>query len=69
MGDTHHRSLVKTITWRIIGSTSAATIAYIVTGSVTVSGTIGAVHLVVNTLLYWVHERAWARITWGRENP
>ena len=65
LSESHGRSLAKTITWRITGSTSAVIIAYIITGSVAISGTIGIVHLVVNTLLYWLHERVWARIRWG----
>lgn len=63
--ETHGRSLVKTVTWRITGSTSAMIIAYIVTGSVTVSSTIGVTHLIINTLLYWIHERVWSRVRWG----
>ena len=66
MSETHRRSLIKTITWRITGSTSAMIIAYIVTGSYSISGTIGIIHLVVNTGLYWFHERIWNRIRWGK---
>lgn len=69
LSESHGRSLAKTITWRITGSTSAIIIAYIITGSVAISGTIGIVHLVVNTLLYWLHERVWARIRWGTQTP
>ena len=67
MSDTTHRSLVKTVTWRVTGSTAAVLIAYGVTGSVAVSGTIGILHLIINTMLYYVHERIWTRIKWGRE--
>ena len=67
LSDSHRRSLLKTITWRVTGSTSAILIAYTVTGSVAVSSTIGIAHLIINTLLYWVHERVWTKVGWGRQ--
>jgi uncharacterized membrane protein len=68
LSDSHKRSLVKTVTWRVTGSTSAVIIAYVVTGSIALSSTIGIAHLIVNTLLYWVHERVWIRVDWGRHD-
>jgi len=67
MADSNARSVVKTITWRVTGSTAAIIIAYIVTGSITVSSTIGIAHLIVNTFLYWAHERVWSKVTWGNQ--
>lgn len=67
MSDSNARSLVKTVTWRVTGSTAAVIIAYLVTGSIGVSSTIGIAHLIVNTFLYWVHERVWSKITWGHQ--
>ena len=67
MKDTNKRSIVKTISWRITGSTAAVLIAYGVTGSISVSSTIGILHLIINTFLYWVHERLWNKIEWGRK--
>jgi uncharacterized membrane protein len=66
MTDSVGRSLVKTLTWRITGSASTFTIAYLITGSFGVSSVIAFVQMGVNTVLYWLHERAWARVSWGR---
>ena len=66
MIDSNGRSLVKTLTWRITGSASTFTIAYLITGSFGVSSVIAFVQMGVNTVLYWLHERAWARVSWGR---
>ena len=66
MIDSNQRSLVKTLTWRITGSASTFTIAYLITGSFGVSSVIAFVQMGVNTVLYWLHERAWARVSWGR---
>ena len=66
MIDSNGRSLVKTLTWRITGSASTFTIAYLITGSFGISSVIAFVQMGVNTVLYWLHERAWARVSWGR---
>ena len=66
LSDTSSRSFVKTISWRIAGSTSTFTIAYIVTGSFGVSSGIAIVQMIVNTVLYWFHERLWNKIKWGK---
>lgn len=53
---------MKTLTWRITGSTSTFTIAYLLTGNVGMSSGIAIVQIIVNTLLYWIHERVWSNI-------
>lgn len=64
--DTPARSLVKTISWRITGSTATFLISYAILGNVTVSGTIALIQLTFNTLLYFIHERVWNKIKWGQ---
>ena len=66
MSDTSRRSLVKTVSWRITGSTATFAISYAVLGDVAVSSTIAVIQLTFNTLLYFVHERIWNNIRWGR---
>ena len=66
MTDSNGRSLVKTLTWRITGSASTFSIAYLITGSFGVSSVIAFVQMGVNTVLYGLHERAWSRVSWGR---
>jgi uncharacterized membrane protein len=67
LNDTPNRSLVKTISWRITGSTATFAISYAVLGDFSVSGTIAIIQLTFNTLLYFVHERVWNRIAWGQK--
>lgn len=64
--ETPRRSLVKTISWRITGSTATFLISYAILGNISISGTIAVIQLTFNTLLYFLHERVWNRITWGR---
>lgn len=68
MTDTPKRSLVKTITWRITGSGATFGISYLISGNFIVAGSIASIQLVTNTILYFVHERVWDRIKWGRAN-
>lgn len=53
------RSLYKTITWRLTGSTATFGVAYLLTGNATASGSIAILQMLTNTVLYFVHERVW----------
>lgn len=65
MNDSAARSLVKTVTWRVTGSTATFLIAYAMTGNFAVAGVIGATQMISNTVLYYIHERIWNRVAWG----
>jgi uncharacterized membrane protein len=67
VSDTSKRSLVKTISWRITGSGATFGISYLISGDFTIAGTIAVIQLISNTILYFIHERIWNRITWGRQ--
>jgi uncharacterized membrane protein len=64
--DTARRSLVKTISWRLTGSGATFLISYAIAGNFTVAGTIAVIQLVSNTVLYFLHERVWNKVGWGR---
>jgi uncharacterized membrane protein len=66
--DTNWRSVVKTVTWRLTGSSATFAVSYAIVGSFAVSSTIALVQLTLNTALYYVHERVWGRIKWGLKN-
>lgn len=61
------RSLIKTITWRITGSSATLLIAYVLIGNFAIAGIIGATQMISNTILYYVHERVWNKIAWGQQ--
>ncbi len=60
------KSIIKTITWRIIGTADTILISYIITGKPLDAVAIGSVELFTKMLLYFLHERLWAVIRWGR---
>lgn len=60
--DTRRRSLIKSVTWRATGSLATFGIAWAVTGNLPLGSTIALVQCTVNTVLYYLHERIWARV-------
>jgi uncharacterized membrane protein len=65
--DAPRRSLVKTISWRVTGSSATFLIAYLLIGNFAVAGVIGVTQMITNTILYYFHERIWNRIRWGQQ--
>ncbi len=65
-GEAHSRSLLKAVSWRLTGSIDTFTIGFIVTGRIGIAGTIASVEIVTKIVLYYLHERAWMAIPWGR---
>jgi len=64
--DTHIRSLVKAISWRIIGTLETFLISWIITGQIATASGIAGVQAVLSTILYWYHERIWIKVKWGK---
>lgn len=62
------RSVVKSISWRVVGTIDTVFISWLITGTLTLAFSIGAVELVTKMLLYFFHERVWASIKWGKSN-
>lgn len=64
------KSIVKTITWRIIASTTTFILAMAFFGSdpnaVEKATGVAAAEAIIKMLLYFLHERAWAQLRWGR---
>jgi uncharacterized membrane protein len=60
------RSLIKTISWRVIGTLDTILISWLITGTLALAFSIGAIELVTKMVLYFFHERAWNSIKWGK---
>ena len=67
MNDKPRRSLVKTISWRTVGTLDTVLISYIITGSFAMAASIGSIELVTKMILFYYHERVWNKIKFGRE--
>jgi len=60
--DTRLRSLIKTVTWRIVGSLATFATSWAVTGDLALGGEIALIQVTVNAVLYYLHERIWSRV-------
>jgi uncharacterized membrane protein len=67
--DTHSRSLLKAISWRATGTLDTIIVACLITGRIKTALSIGFVELFTKMCLYYLHERAWNRINFGRLSP
>jgi len=64
--DSHLRSVAKAISWRVGGSIVTTLIALAVTRQTALALSIGVADVVVKVAAYYVHERLWDRISFGR---
>ena len=62
----HYRSLIKAFSWRLTGSIDTLIISFLITRQLKWAFTISGVELFTKIFLYYVHERIWHKITWGK---
>ncbi len=61
------RSIVKALSWRIVGTIDTISISWLLTGKLNTALAIGSLELITKMLLYFGHERIWNKINFGRE--
>jgi uncharacterized membrane protein len=66
MKDSRIRSIVKALTWRMIATSTTMALAFAATGDLKLAGAIGVADVIIKLFFYYVHERAWGRISWHR---
>ena len=59
------RHLLKTVTWRVVGTVDTMLLGWLVSGDHKVGLTIGSLELVTKMLLYYGHERLWYKVDYG----
>ncbi|WP_309496494.1 DUF2061 domain-containing protein [Sulfurovum sp.] len=69
MKEKAYRSIVKTISWRTIGTLDTVVISYFITGNLKMAASIGSIELFTKMILYYFHERGWNKISLGRHKP
>jgi adenylylsulfate kinase len=65
--ETHTRTFVKTIVWRAVATLLTGTVIYTFTGAAGDSIEIALFAAVISTVAYYIHERAWNKVRWGRK--
>ncbi len=56
-------SILKSISWRIVGTLDTMVISYLLTGELELAMSIGGIEVVSKMILYFFHERAWSKIS------
>lgn len=64
--ESHSRSFLKGISWRVVGTLTTILVSYILTGSTTAALAIGVIEVFTKLFLYYLHERAWQLVPRGR---
>lgn len=67
IADTHYRSLLKAVSWRLTGTFDTIILSWLITGHAGKAFSIGLAELATKTVLYYLHERAWNRVEVGRQ--
>jgi len=65
--ETNKRSIVKGISWRVIATTTTIIIVYVFFDRLDLAIAAGMIETVLKVGLYWLHERVWFKIRWGKK--
>ncbi|NOR56934.1 MAG: DUF2061 domain-containing protein [Sulfurimonas sp.] len=66
MKEKAYRSVVKTISWRTVGTIDTIVISYFITGNFAMAASIGSIEVVTKMILYYFHERGWNKVQLGK---
>jgi adenylylsulfate kinase len=64
--ESHARSVAKAVSWRILGSLTTAALVLLVTRKLVLSLAVGGAEFVAKIGLFWLHERVWDRVGFGK---
>src|SRR6185503_17932004 len=67
--EAHLRSFAKAVSWRVVGSMDTFILSFLVTGNAKWAVTIASAEAVTKITLYYLHERVWRLVRWGRHDP
>jgi uncharacterized membrane protein len=62
----HPRTIVKLVTWRITMICTQTLAGFLSTGSWLTGLQIAGMVAIINTFIFWMHDRTWNRFNWGR---
>ncbi len=68
MKETKFRSLIKSISWRIIATIITTSVAYFLTERIDTALEIGGLDMIFKLAIYYSHERLWGIIPLGRKS-
>jgi len=65
--ETNKRSLVKGVSWRVVATTTTMVIVYVFFGRLDLAIATGLLESVLKIGLFWLHEKAWFKVRWGKK--
>ena len=65
--ESNTRSIAKALSWRIMATLTTTTLVFVFTGRLTLAVTVGALEAVTKMGLYFMHERIWNKLHFGRK--
>ena len=57
-----HLHLYKSLSYRILSICITFIISYILTGDLTIAGSIASIDAIIKFVVYFLHERAWGKV-------
>lgn len=63
------RTLSKTLSWRIVATSTTVALVFLLSNNVVLSASVGSLEALVKTIVYYFHERVWNASNFGREHP
>ncbi len=63
--NSRRRHLLKTLTWRVVGTLDTVVLSWVISGNPFTGFKIGLAEVVTKMVLYYLHERAWYKINFG----
>jgi len=67
--ESHKRTLVKSITWRVAATIITFAIVILYTGRLDWAISLSIFDMILKFIGYYIHERAWDRTGWGTIKP
>ena len=67
--ETPKRSIAKTVSWRVVATLITGVVTYALTGRLDFAVTVGLADTLVKFFIYYVHERMWTRVSYGKVRP
>jgi len=67
--ESHARSILKAATWRAGGLVMTVAVAWALTGRADLAASIGIADTLVKLGAFYVHERVWLKVRFGRKQP
>jgi len=64
--DSHLRSIVKAVGYRLLLIISNGIVIYLVTKRIDITLGVSLLTAVLNTIIYYFYERFWNKIRWGK---